>query len=89
MFKIEVVEKVWHTATISEEEEQKVKDYIKINQEEFEFMSEEEKIKKAIWGLYCDGDIELYKNSVESDTITEEINWSEYEECSAEDILSR
>ena len=90
MFKIEVVEKVWHTATISDEEEQKVKDYIKCNAEKFEYMTDEEKICSAVWDLYYDGEIEIYNNDcVDSDTSTEEMNWSEFEDCNAEDILSR
>ena len=90
MFQIEVVEKVWHTATISDEEEQKVKDYIKCNPDEFEYMNEEEAICKAVWDLYYGGEIEIYNDDcVDSDTNTEEVNWSEFEDCSAEEILNR
>ena len=90
MFKIEVVEKVWHTATISDEEEQKVKDYIKCNPDEFEYMNEEEAICKAVFDLYYDGEIEIYDDDcVDSESITEKVNWSEFEDCSAEEILNR
>ena len=90
MFQIEVVEKVWHTATISDEEEQKVKDYIKCNPDEFEYMNEEEAICKAVFDLYYDGEIEIYNDDcVDSDTNTEEVNWSEFEDCSGKEILNR
>ena len=90
MFQIEVVEKVWHTATISDEEEQKVKDYIKCNPDEFEYMNEEEAICKAVLDLYYGREIEIYNDDcVDSDTNTEEVNWSEFEDCSAEEILNR
>ena len=90
MFQIEVVEKVWHTATITNEEEQKVKDYIKCNPDKFEYMNEEEAICKAVFDLYHDGEMEIYNDDcVDSDTCTEEVNWSEFEDYSAEEILNR
>lgn len=59
--------------------------YIKDNPEEFEFMSEENAIIQAISDL----EIELYKDYTESDTYTDDIRWSEYEERSVEEILNR
>lgn len=84
MFEIEAVGCTVYTCTISDEDEQKIKQYIKDHAEEMEFMSDKEKIIKAV--SECDG-IELYKDSVESDFWTEEIKWSEFEERSAEEII--
>lgn len=43
----------------------------------------------AVSDLYADGDIDVYQNTVESDMETEDICWSEYEERTAEEILSQ
>lgn len=86
MFEIEVEEVVVHTTTISDDDEQKIKEYIKNHPEDFEFMTEEQKIIKAISEM---DDIDLYKDSVDSDSYTNDVRWSEFEECSAEEILSR
>ena len=51
-------------------------------------MDGEEAITSAINILYGDSKIELYKNAIESDYSTEEINWSEFEERSADKILT-
>ena len=88
MLKIEVVETVYHTSTLSDEEEKMVMDYIKNNPEKFEYESAKNKITKAIWELYFElGFIDIYRDTVDSDTSTEEINWSEFEERTAEEIL--
>lgn len=58
--------------------------YIKDNPEEFEFMSEENAIVKAISDL----ETELYKDYTESDSYTDDIRWSEYEKRSADEILN-
>lgn len=88
MFKIEVVENVYNTVYISDEDEQKIKDYIKLNSEEFKYMGNDRKICKAVWDLYYDGDIDIFNgDNVVSDTNVEEINWSGFEKRSAEEIL--
>ena len=56
MLKIEVVETVYHTSTLSDEEEKMVMDYIKNNPEKFEYESAEKKITKAIWDLYFESE---------------------------------
>lgn len=89
MLKVEVIERVHHTATLSDEDEQMVLDYIKANPETFKYMLDEEKITLAVSDLYADGDIDVYQNTVESDMETEDICWSEYEERTAEEILSK
>ena len=51
-------------------------------------MRAEEKITTAVWDLYFEtSDIDIYRDSIDSDTETEEINWSEFEERTAEEIL--
>ena len=87
MLKVEVVGTIYYTCEFSDEDEEKVVNYIKNNPEEFEFMTEEESILAAVDILYNDSEIELYDNAVESDYHTEEINWSEFEDRSAEEIL--
>ena len=49
----------------------------------FNILSNREAIIKAI----CDLEIELYNDYVESDSYTEDVVWSEFEERSAEEIL--
>lgn len=89
MFRIEVIETVYHTATISDEDEKLIKAYIKDNIDDFEFMSDKGKIIEAINILSSDCKIDLYNNTVESESCTDSIKWSEFEECSAEQILKR
>ena len=88
MLKVEVVGRICYTCELSDEDEAKVVNYIKDNPEEFEFMTEEESIIAAVDILYNDSEIELYGNAIESDYSTEEINWSEFEERSADEILN-
>lgn len=65
----------------------KVLGYIKENPKEFEFMTDKEKIIKAVQDLYEDDEISPYDSSDESDFSTEEFRWSEFEERTAEEIL--
>lgn len=88
MFKIEAVATVYYTCWLSDEDSQKVIDYIKENPKEFEFMIDKEKIVKSVEKLYEDGKIDPYESSDESDFSTEEFRWSEFEERTAEEILS-
>ena len=88
MFKVEAVATVYYTCTLSNEDGKKVLDYIKQNPDEFEFMQDEEKITKAVKMLYGEDEIDLYQFSNESDFSTEEIRWSEFEDRTAEEILS-
>lgn len=87
MFKVEAVATVYYTCSLSDEDGRKVLNYIKENPEEFEFMSDEEKIISAAEKLYENDEIDLYQFSDESDFSTEEIKWSEFEEKIAEEIL--
>lgn len=87
MFKVEAVATVYYTCSLSDEDGQKVLNYIKENPEEFEFMLVKEKIIKAVEKLYDNSEINIYDDSVESDFTTEKIIWSEFEERTAEEIL--
>lgn len=83
MFEIEAHNMVICTCTISDEDEERIRDYIADNQSEFQYLSSREAIIKAIRDL----EIELYNDYVESDSYTEDVVWSEFEERSAEEIL--
>lgn len=83
MFEIEAHNMVICTCTISDDDEKRIRDYIKENPEKFEFMIEENAIIQAIEELA----IELYDDYVESDSYTDDIVWSSFEERSAEEIL--
>ena len=87
MFEIEVENTVVYTATLSDEDEQKVKEYILDHKDELQFKSAQEKIIEAICKI--GSDIDLYKNTKETESCTSDIRWSEYEECSAEEIINR
>ena len=87
MLKIEAVGTIYYTCELSDKDEEKVVNYIKDNPEEFEFMTEEESILAAVNILYNDSEIDLYENAIESDYSTEEVNWSEFEDRSPEEIL--
>ena len=87
MFKIEAVATVHYICSLSNEDSQKVIDYIKENPEEFEFTSDKGKIEKAVEKLYEEDEISPYDSSDESDFSTEEFRWSEFEERTAKEIL--
>lgn len=88
MLKIEAVATVTYTCELSDEDEEKVVKYIKDNPDEFEFMTDKESILAAVNILYNDSKLDLYDDYVESDFSTEEINWSEFEDKSAKEILN-
>lgn len=88
MITVEAIARVNYTCTLTDKEEQLVLNYIKDNKEEFEFMTDKNKIIKAVNELYSDGEIELYEHSTETDFSTEEIIWSAFEERDAKEILN-
>ena len=85
MFEIEVDRVQVCTCKISDEDEKRIRNYINDNPEKFEFMSCQESIMEAISELKVD----LYYDYIESDSYTNDIRWSEYEERSAEEILNK
>lgn len=87
--KIEVIGKTYYTVHLNDEDVKKVKQWIKDHEEDLPSFDMEENICSAVMDLYSDGQIDLYSDdkATESDFSTEEINWSEYEEREAEEIL--
>ena len=83
MFEIEAHNMVICTCTISDEAEERIRQYILNNPEKFQYKSDEEAIIQAIEDLKID----LYDQYVESDSYTDNVVWSEFEEKSAEEIL--
>lgn len=63
--------------------------YVQEHKDELPSFDMEENILHAIRELHSDCEIELYdgEKETESDFMTEEINWSEFEEMTAEEIL--
>ena len=86
MLKVEAVGTIYYTCELSDKDEEKVVRYIKDNPEEFDYM-DEDTIMEAVRILWDKGEIELYENAIESDYSTEEVNWSEFEDRSPEEIL--
>lgn len=86
MLTVEAVGTVYYTCEVSDEEEEKVINYVKNNSDDFDYI-DEETIMEAVRELWANGEIELYANSTESEYSTEEINWSEFEDRSVEEIL--
>ena len=87
---IEVIGKTYYTIHLDDEDVKKVKQWIKDHEEDLPSFDMKENICVAVMDLYQDGQIDLYSDdkATESDFSTEEINWSEYEERMAEEILS-
>lgn len=83
MFEIEAHNMVICTCQISDEDEKRIKKCIANHPEEFEYCDAKESILKAIEIL----EIQIYDSYVESDSYTEEICWSSFEDRSAEEIL--
>jgi hypothetical protein len=70
MMTVEVTASDIYTCHLTAEDEEKVKAFAEENDVE---------LASAVWELYSVGEIDLYKNSVESDFSTERID-SAYEE---------
>ena len=78
MFQLEVHNMVVLTTTISDEDEDRILKYIEANKEKFEYKSYEESIIAAVRDL----GIDLYKDVTETESYTDSICWSEFEERS-------
>lgn len=70
MITVEVTAMVQYTCELTAEDEEKVKAFAEENDVDLDV---------AVWELYADGEIDLYKHSVESDFSTERID-DAYEE---------
>ena len=84
MFEIEAHNTVICRCTISDEDEERIRKYIHNNPDKFQYKSDQEAIIQAIEDL----EINLYEDYVESDSYTDDVVWSTFEERSAEEILS-
>ena len=88
---IEVIGKTYYTVHLDDEDVNKVKQWIKDHEEDLPSFDMKENICAAVMDLYSDGQIDLYSDdkATESDFSTEEINWSEYEEKTADEIIKQ
>lgn len=87
--KIEVVGKTWYTIDLSDEDVEKIRQYLKNHENEMKYYTKEKAIIRAIEALESDMEISLFdgEKETESDFMTDEINWSGFERRSAEEIL--
>lgn len=87
--KIQATAMVTYTCELSDEDIAKIKRYIDSNSlycmdgEEYQ----EEEILNAVRELSSDCEIDLYKQSIESDFSTVDIDWSEFEDREPQEIL--
>lgn len=86
---IEVIGMTWYTAHLSDEDVEKVKQWVENHKDDLPSFDPKENISKAVWNLYSKGEISLFDDDkcTESDFNTEEIRWSEYEEREPEEIF--
>lgn len=87
---IEVVGRTWYTVHLTDEDVQKVKQYIKDHEDILPCFDMEKNICWAVAQLSSHCEIDLYFDgkAIESDFNTEEICWSEFEDRSAKEILA-
>jgi hypothetical protein len=82
---------ITYTHTLSDRQEEKIRNYIKDHPEEFEYLIEKEAIVKAVETLYCERDLNIYDDDetgvVESDFTFDGVSWSEFEDRSPEEIF--
>ena len=90
--KIEVVAKTTYTVHLTDEDVEKVKEWIsqKTSENDLPSFNMEYNIRAAIYDLQSKGEISLYDDGkcTETDFSTESIEWSEFEEKEPEDILN-
>ena len=87
---IEVVGEKYYTVSSTDEEMDKDKSLIKDHEDDLPSFNMKENICQAVTDLYQNDKIDLYSKdkAAESDFITDRINWSEFEERTAEEILN-
>ena len=64
MIELTAIAEVWYSCELTEEDEQKVREFME---------SEDKDVAYAVRELWMRGEIEIYTNSVESDFHTQEI----------------
>lgn len=87
---VEFIGVTTYSVDLDENDMKKIKKWITENKEETEYMSSKETILKAVKELHESCELEPYKEEKysESDFYTEKINWSEFEERDADEILN-
>ena len=86
---IEVVGRTWYTVHLTDDDIEKVKQYIKDHKEDLPSFDMRKNICWAVRQLSNECEIELYSDGKadESDFSTEDIDWSEFEDRTPEEIL--
>lgn len=86
---IEVVGKMWYTVHLTDEDVEKVKQYIKEHEDDLPSFDMDKNICWVVGKLANACEIELYADgkAEESDFATEGIYWSEFEDRTPEEIL--
>lgn len=86
---IEVIGVYTYTVDLTDEDVEKVKEKL-IEKDIDPFCCSYEDVSHAVFDLYSDGEISLYdkEKCVESDFMTEDIHWSEFEEREPCEIFS-
>lgn len=90
MLNIEVVATTTYTYELTPDEEQKVKEMIKNNPKEFQYMADDEIIANAVGKLYSNGELSIFENdgrTVESDCSVYDFNFSEFNDTDSEDWI--
>lgn len=86
---IEVIAKTCYTVHLSNEDVEKVKQWIKDHEDDLPSSDMKENILEAVHELYANDEISFYEvgKCTESDFSTEDVRWSEFEEREPEEIL--
>ena len=87
--KIEVIATTWYTVYLSDEDVEKVKQWIKDHEDNLPSFDMKKNVSEAVHELYVNGEISFYEYGkyTESDFNTEYVRWSEFEKREPEEIL--
>ena len=86
---IEVVATTWYTVHLSDEDVDKVKQWIKDHEDDLPSFDMKKNVSEAVYELYANGEISFYDDGkyTESDFNIDEVRWSEFEKREQEEIL--
>ena len=86
---IEVIATTWYTVHLSDEDVEKVKQWIKDHEDDLPSFDMKKNVSEAVYELYVNGEISFYEYGkyTESDFNTEYVRWSEFEKREPEEIL--
>ncbi len=87
---IEVVGRTWYTVRLTDKDVAKVKQWIKDHKDNLPSFDMEKNVCAAVAELSSNEEIDLYSDgkATESDFCTEDIQWSEFEDRTVEEILN-